>query len=170
MNHKFVDNASSCSQCGIARFSDPNDPRFYKCRPTWHETWMTVTKNIAERSYDPQLKVGAIIVSVDNTQMLSIGYNGNYAGGPNQRESDVQGEGGFLHAEQNAIIKCDYNFPKNKIMYVTHSPCRLCCKFIVNAGISRVIYESIYRDESGLEILRDKGIEVIRYSEAILRQ
>ena len=55
-------------------------------------------------------------------------------------------------------------------MYVTHSPCRLCCKFIVNAGISRVIYESIYRDESGLEILRDKGIEVIRYSEAILRQ
>jgi len=128
---------------------------------------MKITKNIAERSYDPHLKVGAIIVSEDNTQMLSIGYNGNYAGGPNHRESDVQGEGGFLHAEQNAIIKCDYNFPKNKIMYVTHSPCRLCCKFIINAGISKVIYSDIYRDESGLELLSDKSIEVIRYCEDI---
>ena len=162
-NHDFS-SGDVCVRCNIGRLADVDDPRFLACRPTWDETWMGVAKTIAERSYDPQLKVGAIIVSEDNTRMLSVGYNGNYAGGPNQRESDTPGEGGLLHAELNAIIKCDYNFSKRKIMYVTHSPCRACCKIIVNAGISRVVYGEPYRDTSGLDILHDSGVEVIRYS------
>ena len=129
-------------------------------RPSWHETWMSVARVISERSYDTNLKVGAIIVSDDNTRMLSAGYNGNYAGGPNIRESDEPGQSGFLHAEINCIIKCDYNFSKKKVMYVTHSPCRNCCKVIVNAGISSVFYNIDYRDTSGLHILKECGISV----------
>lgn len=163
-HHSFDADFNFCSRCGVPRLCDINDPRREVCRPSWNETWMKIARTIAERSYDPQLKVGAIIVSEDNTRMLSVGYNGNYAGGPNQRESDSPGEGGLLHAELNAIIKCDYNFPKKKIMYVTHSPCRSCCKVIVNAGISSVVYDELYRDDSGLKILSDSGVETIRYS------
>jgi dCMP deaminase len=125
---------------------------------------MDVARTIAKRSYDPTLQVGAIIVSEDNTRMLSVGYNGNAAGLPNERESQEPGKGGFIHAEVNALIKSDYNFSKKKVMYVTHSPCRDCCKLIVNAGIARVVYETEYRDTSGLDILTQCGIGVFKHT------
>jgi dCMP deaminase len=52
-------------------------------RPEWDEIWMEMAHSIARRSYDPKYKVGAIIVSADNTSVLALGYNGNFAGGPN---------------------------------------------------------------------------------------
>lgn len=134
-------------------------------RPSWHKTWMMTAKLIAARSYDDKLKVGTIIVSEDNTSVLAVGFNGNYAGGPNERESDEPGQGGLLHSELNACLKLDYNFPKKKVLYVTHSPCRDCCKIIVNAGISRVIYEEVYRETSGLDILKSCGIVVNRFED-----
>lgn len=137
-------------------------------RPTWPETWISIAKIMAERSYDPRLKVGAVIVSEDNTLMLSSGYNGNYSGGPNEPESLEPGQSGFLHAEVNALLRCDFNFPKRKVMYLTHSPCRMCSKMLVNAGLSKVIYDVEYRDTSGLEILRSCGIDAIDLPSAIL--
>jgi len=129
---------------------------------------MKIAWNISDRSYDPRLKVGAIIVSDDNTRLLSLGYNGNYRGGPNETESDEPGLSGMIHAEVNALIKCDYNFNRRKIMYLTHSPCPACSKLIVNADISTVIYDVDYRDLSGLQILRKSGIEVNRLSDSII--
>ena len=137
-------------------------------RPTWPETWMTVAKAVAERSYDPRLKVGTIIVSDDNTQVLSVGYNGNYRGGPHTPESFEPGASGFIHSEINALLKCDYHNPKGKHMYITHSPCRACAKCIINGGIKRVIYDIEYRDTSSIEVLRDVGVEIYTLAEAIL--
>lgn len=127
-------------------------------RPTWPETWMAIARVIAERSYDPRLKVGAIVVSSDNTQMLAGGYNGNYSGGPHEHESPEPGMSGFIHAEVNALIKLDFNFSKEKHMYITHSPCRMCAKLIINAGIKRVVYGEAYRDPSGVTLLHQAGI------------
>lgn len=138
-------------------------------RPSWPEIWMSIAHTVAQRSYDPRLKVGAIIVSEDNSQMLSIGYNGNYKGGPHIQESSEPGQSGFIHAEVNALVKCDYNFHKKKYMYLTHSPCKSCSKLIVNAGISTVIYDIPYRDVSGLEILSSVGIDVFNLKEVILK-
>jgi dCMP deaminase len=128
---------------------------------------MTIAKAVADRSYDPRLKVGAIIVSDDNTRLLSLGYNGNYKGGPNEPDSFDPGQSGFIHAEVNALVKCDYNFNRKKIMYLTHSPCQQCAKLIVNANISEVVYEQEYRDSSGLTILKTCGLTVNRFSDVI---
>lgn|SRR5574341_432871 len=136
-------------------------------RPTWPETWMAIAHVISARSYDPRLKVGAIIVSADNTQMLAGGYNGNYAGGPHEHESPEPGQSGFIHAETNALIKLDFNFAKDKHMYVTHSPCRMCAKLIINAGIERVVYDERYRDPGPIELLHDAGVEVMSLQAAI---
>ena len=136
-------------------------------RITWAETWMKTAFAIAERSYDPRLKVGAIVVSEDNSQVLSVGYNGNYKGGPHQHESPEPGRSGFIHAETNALVKCDFNFHKKKHLYVTHSPCRDCSKLIINAEISRVIYQIPYRDMSGPDLMISVGIEVISIEDAI---
>lgn len=100
------------------------------------------------------------MVTSDNTQVLSVGYNGNYTGGPNEVESDAPGESGMIHAETNALIKMDYNNPKRKVMYVTMSPCRMCAKQIVNSGVHEVVYSIEYRDRGGLDILEKSGIQV----------
>ena len=132
-------------------------------RPTWDDCWMKTAKVLAERSYDPRHKVGAIVVTDDNTQVLAVGYNGNYSGGPNQVESDTPGESGLIHAEINTLLKLDYNNPKDKTMYITLSPCRMCAKAIVNTGIRKVVYDEAYRDTSGLEILKSANINVKKY-------
>ena len=124
---------------------------------------MGFAHSIARRSYDPRHQVGAVIVTSDNTQVLSVGYNGYYSGGPNSVESEIPGESGMLHAEINALLKSDYNNPKKKIMYVTMSPSRMCAKAIVNAGIDKIVYDEEYRDPSGLNLLKNAGIDVTRY-------
>ncbi len=129
-------------------------------RPSWDLIWMDFAGSISKRSYDPRFQVGAVVVTEDNSQVLAVGYNGNYAGGPNEVESEVPGESGMLHAEINALLKMDYNNPKKKKLYLTLSPCRMCAKAIVNAGIDEVVYKEAYRDLSGVKILKECGIKV----------
>lgn len=130
-------------------------------RPSWDDIWIDFAHTISLRSPDPKHKVGAVIVNEENTQVLSIGYNGDQKGGKNQRDSMRQGHSGFIHAEINALIKCDYNNPKKKKMYLTLSPCDVCAKAIVNAGIDEVIYSELYEHaEQSIKILKDAGIIV----------
>ena len=132
-------------------------------RPTWREIWMNVAELMAQRSHHPTFKVGAIVTSDDNTQILSVGYNGNEAGGENEPESCEPGMSGLLHAEINCLLKLDYNNPKAKTMFLTLSPCPLCAKAIVNSGIQQVIYKEEYRELKGLEILINAGIKVEKF-------
>lgn len=152
-HHRYKD--GTCTGCGQLE------------RPTWAETWMQVARTVWERSYDPRMRVGAIIVAGDNTQVLALGYNGNYRGGPHEHESPEPGKSGFIHAEANALIKCDFNFPKPKHMYVTHMPCRDCSKLIINACIARVVYGLPYRDASGVDLMRSAGVQVLSLEEAL---
>jgi dCMP deaminase len=127
-------------------------------RPSWDQIWSNFSTLISERSYDPRTKVGAVVVTEDNTQVLSVGYNGNHRGGANHVDSAEPGLSGFIHAEVNALVKMDYNNPKKKVMYVTHSPCVACAKLIINANIHEVKYLEEYRDSSGVELLKSFGV------------
>lgn len=131
-------------------------------RPEWNEIWKDFVISISRRSPDPKFQVGAVIVSEDNTQVLAIGYNGDQKGGPNKRESLDHGQSGFIHAEINALIKMDYNNPKNKKMYLTHTPCPVCAKSIINANIKEVYYLNDYINMQGLDILKNSDIQVFK--------
>ena len=133
-------------------------------RPDWDTIWIEFAQNISRRSIDPKHKVGAVIVTTDNTQVLALGYNGDHKGGPNTRDSMQHGYSGLIHAEINALIKCDYNSPKDKKMYVTLSPCCVCAKAIINAGIKEVVYLEKYIDTDGIDILQSCGIIVRKNS------
>ena len=45
-------------------------------------------------------------------------------------------------------------------MYVTHRPCVICTKLLINAGIKRVVYGVEYPDEFSVELLKEAGIEL----------
>jgi len=134
-------------------------------QPDWQDTWIDFARLISKRSHDPRRKVGAVIVTSDNTQVLSIGYNGDWKGGPNKPVSLEPGESGFIHAEANALIKLDYNNPKEKHLYVTSSPCIDCARLIINAGIKRVIYDEQYRNIDGIELLKRANVTVFSIHE-----
>ena len=136
-------------------------------RLSWDQVWSSFAITISQRSTDPKFRVGCVIVPFDNTGVLSLGYNGDQKGGTNERESQDSGGSGFIHAEINALIKMDFNNPKQKKMYVTHSPCKMCAKAIINADIKEVNYIEDYKnDMQGVELLLKHGILVNKLSKA----
>ena len=113
---------------------------------TWDEYFMAIAKLSAIRSKDPELQVGAVIVSNDN-RILSIGYNG----APNGYEdiifpwTDKEKRKYYIcHAEMNAISNFNGNKKElnNSKIYVTAFPCNECSKLIIQNGIKEVIYSS----------------------------
>ena len=134
-------------------------------RPSWDTIWMTMAETIAQRSHHSTFKVGALIVTSDNTQVLSLGYNGNAAGLSNVPQSEEPGCSGLLHAEINALLKLDYNNPKDKVMYLTLSPCTNCAIAVINSGIKKVVYKTKYRDDTGINMLTEAGIRVEQFNE-----
>lgn len=66
-----------------------------------------------------------------------------------------------MHAEANAIIKCDVSSAFAKVVYCTDLPCVMCAKFLVNmGGVKRVVYGRVYRIRDGLGWLHKAGITV----------
>ena len=101
---------------------------------------------LSRLSHDPKMKVAAIIITDDFREVCAIGYNGNYKGGPNERESTETGMSGFLHGEENCLyhLSKPYESRSRLIMICTHKPCPMCAKRIVNADIKKVFYVNDY--------------------------
>lgn len=127
-------------------------------RPSFDDVYMHMARIIALRSTCSRAKVGAVVVSGDNTRVLGHGYNGGATGGENACLSDEPGKCGHLHAEINALIKTNYHDAAQKKIYVTSSPCYNCAVAIVNAKVVEVIYLTAYRDPAGLDLLKQRGI------------
>jgi dCMP deaminase len=98
--------------------------------------------------------------------IISDGYNGTPSGFPNRCE-DEQGDTHWyvLHAEANAILKIarSANDAKGSTLYITLSPCKECCKLILQAGIKRMVYIHDYKDTTGLDFLRNAELEIVHF-------
>jgi dCMP deaminase len=130
-------------------------------RPTMIEVYSRMAADLSERSTCSRLRVGTVIASADLRLVLSIGYNGNAIGLPNCCDRDEPGNCGCLHSEENAIIGCGSPRSEAKIVIVTHSPCVMCAKRIINlGGVDQVYYRTEYRDGSSVDLLRSVGISV----------
>lgn len=137
-------------------------------RPKWPGIYMGLAILLSGRSTCRRARVGTVVTSWCHNRVLAVGYNGNYRGGPNTCDSDEPGKCGCLHAEENCIIKLDYNNKDAKRLYTTTCPCPMCAKRIINAGIYHVTYLKSYRDTSGIELLQRNGVEVNRLSDTYI--
>ena len=148
-----------------------------KERPLWDDYFMKITEDVATRSTCLRRSVGAIIVK--DKRILATGYNGvpskishctvdtclriqgNIPSG--QRHELCRG----LHAEQNAIIQAAYHGVsiKGACIYITHQPCSICAKMLINSGITKFIYKSPYDDELAKSMLDETDIELVIYTD-----
>jgi dCMP deaminase len=125
----------------------------------WHKFYIEVANKFASMSKDPRLQVGCVIVTQNG--ILYPGINGLEKGGSNEVDSLEPGCSGCVHSEANALIRFNPSLHKECKLYISHFPCRICCRMIVNTqAISEVYYEKEYRDLSGIEILQKAGIKV----------
>lgn len=146
------------------------------------DAYMDVAHRFAQLSTAKRLQVGSIIVKED--RIISIGYNGMPSGWTNeceyeetvlvseyQKGTHLVGTGKLktkdevIHAEANAIAKLAKSSESGvgSTMFLTHSPCIQCAKQIYTAGINTVFFSKKYRDDAGIEFLKNCNIEVIEY-------
>ena len=142
-------------------------------RLNWDEYFMGIAKVAALRGNCIKRKIAAVIVR--DKRIISTGYNGtprgikncNEGGCPRCNSMGVSGKdlGECLcsHAEENAIVQAAYHGVsiKNATIYTTFSPCLMCTKMIINAGIEEVVYQANYSMlEKPMQLLEEAGIKV----------
>jgi dCMP deaminase len=122
---------------------------------------MRLAVTLAERSTCKRLKVGTVITSTDFRKVLAVGYNGNASGLHNGCDRDEVGNCGCLHSEENAVINCDSPRSTEKVVFVTHLPCAMCAKRLINLGnVKRVLYAHDYRTRDSVDLFAQVGITV----------
>lgn len=145
-------------------------------RPEWDKYFMDLLEVIKTRSTCTRRQVAAIIVK--DKQIISTGYNGapkgifhcDQVGCLREKLEIPSGERHELcrgiHAEQNAIIQASVHGVSIEgcEIYITCSPCVLCSKMLINAGIKKIIFKGDYPDKLSLDLLDEAGIEVVKYA------
>lgn len=127
----------------------------------YDKAYLKMALEWSKLSYCKRRQVGALIVK--DKMIISDGYNGTPTGFENICEDDQNNTKWYvLHAEANAIMKVASSTQscKGSTLYITMSPCQQCSKLIHQAGIVRVVYNTPYKDDSGILFLKKAGIEV----------
>jgi len=127
-----------------------------------YEVYMRMAEELAKRSTCSRLQVGTVVTDAQLENVVAIGYNGNARGLPNRCDSTVPGNCGCIHSEVNALVKAPGGI-RNKVVFVTDSPCVACAKLMINSGVTHVFYRRPYRDPSGVELLAQSGITPVHY-------
>jgi dCMP deaminase len=149
-------------------------------RPSWDQYFMTITRQVAERSTCLRAKVGAVIVR--DRSILATGYNGAPAGMPHctevgcliyeSRNPDGEIEQNCfrtIHAEINAITQAARNGAaiRDADIYVTHTPCIHCLKVLINTGIRTVYYGKEYKLHTVTDLLKPSRIKLVEVPEDV---
>ncbi len=123
--------------------------------------YLKMAEEWSKLSYCIRRQVGALIVK--DRMIISDGYNGTPSGFENICEDNKGYTKWYvLHAEANAIAKVSGSTQSTNgaTLYITLSPCRECSKLIFQSGIKRVVYSKKYKDQSGIEFLKNSRVKV----------
>lgn len=117
------------------------------------KNFMNIAKEISLASKCVSKKVGCIIVK--DGRILSTGYNGTPAGYKNccdhwnNKWSEKHHEWSLkyeIHAEMNAIVWAARKGAsvEGATLYCTMEPCSECTKNTIQAGITRIVFDTRY--------------------------
>ncbi len=167
-----LDNGASLEDLHAA-LQEVLERSFFFERPSWDEYFLSIARVVASRSNCVKRKVAAVITL--DRRIISTGYNGTPRGTRNCNEGGCPrcnsfAEGGTRldeclcsHAEENAITQSAFHgvSVRAATLYSTLSPCLMCTKMIINAGIEEVAYDGSYPlGEVSLTLLREAGVKV----------
>lgn len=133
-------------------------------RPSWDDYFMTIARIVATRATCDRLHAGAVLVK--DKRIVSTGYNGSPPNLPHCDDSGHLLEDGHcvrtIHAEHNALLQAAViggTSTQGTTLYTMYSPCIHCAKYIVAAGVKRIVVGKVYRNELVKEYLEKAGIQ-----------
>lgn len=140
-------------------------------RPDIDEYFLKIASVVAERSTCRRHHVGS--VAVRDKHILATGYNGAASGlkdclelGCLRDELNIPSGTRHevcrgIHAEQNVIIQATLHGVslEGATIYVTHTPCILCAKMLVNAKIRRFVTFGEYADDAFRDLFKEAKVE-----------
>ncbi|MBF8807921.1 MAG: ComE operon protein 2 [Enterococcus lacertideformus] len=136
-----------------------------KQRIPWDQYFMAQAVLLSLRSTCTRLEVGATLVK--EKRIIAGGYNGAVIG-----DAHCIDEGCYvvdnhclrtIHAEMNALLQCaKLGIPtEGAEIYVTHFPCLVCTKALLQAGIKKINYLHDYRnDPYAQSLFKQLGVSV----------
>lgn len=137
-------------------------------RPTWDDYFMAIARIVATRGTCDRLYAGAVLVK--ENRIVSTGYNGSPPGLSQCDEVGHLLEDGHcvrtIHAEHNALLQAAVigsSSTRSGTLYTLYSTCIHCAKYVVAAGVKRIVIGKIYRNEQVLDYLKQAGVEVVIY-------
>ncbi len=152
-----------------------SDEKLKRQVPSWDEYYLSICRNVASRSKDPNTQIGCVIVGPAH-EIRSTGYNSFPRGINDEDPERLRRPTKYLwmeHAERNAIYNSARAGTSTEgcTIYVEIMPCMDCARAIVQAGIRQVVissermkqYSSDYYDEHFrmVEVLfREAGVEI----------
>ena len=135
--------------------------------------YMDWAKRVAQCSSATRLKVGAVIARSGGL-VVAYGWNGTPNGFSNECELNNVTKPEVVHAEMNAIMKAarEGRSCEGAWLFITHLPCDLCVKHIVQSGVKFVVYDEVYKSSSGnnrtgFEMLERGGVRCMTTKEAL---
>lgn len=164
---------------------------FYMPRLNIEQVYMEIAYSVAKLSYAERRQVGCIIVKDHQIVSFGYngtptGFDNQceetekvYYENPDTALELIEDHGftcdngccsrdrtrrEVLHAESNALTKIAKSTLSSEgaDLYTTTSPCFECAKLIIQSGIKQVYFNETYRDMSGVELLKQANINVIR--------
>jgi len=136
LNFELIDNTKTKGYFYL------NDEQYFYLKELFYENTQEYKKEVLNKYYNLEYEFSKILKFYIKKEIVT---------------SDL-----VLHAEQNVITFCAKNgIPtEGTELFVTLSPCSNCAKLIVQSGIKKVYYNEEYRDTSGIDFLKEVGVEV----------
>jgi dCMP deaminase len=150
-------------------------------RLTWDEYFMKLSDTVGERGTCDRGRSGCVIVK--DKRILTTGYVGSPMGLSHCDEvghemHTVKHEDGHetshcirtVHAEQNALIQAARVgiALDGGTVYCKMTPCYVCAKLILNAGIKRVVCAKDYQaSEESKRIFKEANVDLCILDETI---
>ncbi|MBU1082885.1 cytidine/deoxycytidylate deaminase family protein [Patescibacteria group bacterium] len=141
-------------------------------RPTWDEYFMEICRTAGNRSTCDRGKTGAVIVK--DKRIIATGYAGSPVGllhcdeAGHEFKDTIHADGSVskhcvrtVHAEQNAIAQAAKfgTAIEGSTVYCTMTPCYVCAKMLINAGIKKVVADKDYHaGDDTKRVFKEAGI------------
>lgn len=113
-------------------------------RITWDQYFMGIAFAVAQRSEDPSIKHGCVLVSRKENIILATGYNGLIPGlSPDKVDIHTRPEKytWMQHSEKNAVLNATQplKFVDGGVKaYITGLPCLDCIQILSIAGVKEI--------------------------------
>ncbi len=142
-------------------------------RPSWDDYFIEVMHAVAKRATCDRGRSGCVIAK--DRQLLTTGYVGSPPGQPHCDEvghemHKVINDDGVIsehcirtiHAEQNALVQASKRGISldGSTLYCQMTPCYVCAKLIIGAGVKRVVsFRDYHRGEKSRKLFKDAGVQ-----------